>query len=197
MKYCLALIALLLAPLGFAQNPKFDQEAEQRIKSFKVEGDLKVELFADEEQVINPSAICFDDKGGLFVGEIHRWRAGVEDIRHHIPMLIDDLSIVTSEDRLAMYRKHSETGYIPFERWTEFSDAIRLVKDRDGDGRADESTIWADDFDDPLDGPGIGLVYGDGKLYYTNIPISGRWRMAMATGKTSSANRSRTDSVSA
>jgi len=169
-KLCLALL------LGFALSTPclhandFDKEAELRIQNFKVEDDFEVELFADQEQVINPSAICFDDKGRMFVGEIHRWRAGVEDIRHHIPMLIDDLSIKTSADRLAMYQKHSDTGYIPFEHWTEFSDAIRVVSDTDGDGRADESHVWADDFDDPLDGPGIGLLYGDGKLYYTNIP---------------------------
>ncbi|MEM1296778.1 MAG: PQQ-dependent sugar dehydrogenase, partial [Verrucomicrobiota bacterium] len=180
MKYFTPVITLLLTHVAIAQNPKFDQEAELRIKSFEVKDNFTVELFADEEQVINPSAICFDDKGGLFVGEIHRWRAGVEDIRHHIPMLVDDLSIVTSEDRLAMYRKHSETGYLPFERWTEFSDSIRLVKDRDGDGRADLSTIWADDFDEPLDGPGIGLVFGDGKLYYTNIPHL--WALADGDG---------------
>lgn len=155
---------------GIAQANDFDKEAELRIQNFKYEEGFEIGLFADQEQIINPSAICFDDQGRMFVGEIHRWRAGVEDIRHHIPMLIDDLSTKTSADRLAMYQKHSETGYIPFEHWTEFSDSIRVVEDTDGDGRADSSQVWANDFDDPLDGPGIGLLYGDGKLYYTNIP---------------------------
>ncbi|MEM7015407.1 MAG: hypothetical protein AAF585_28440, partial [Verrucomicrobiota bacterium] len=166
-----ALLTLLpWAAIGQNQTLDLDREAELRIQNFQFEDGFEMELFADQTQVINPSAICFDEQGRLFVAEIHRWRAGVEDIRHHIPMLLDDLSIVTSEDRLEMYRKHSESAHIPFEKWTEFADSIRRVEDGDGDGRADSSVVWADGFNAALDGPGIGLVYRDGRLYYTNIP---------------------------
>jgi len=168
----LAAVLLATAAVVSAQspNPRYDREAQLRIQNFTFEPDFKVELFADQTQVLNPSAICFDDQGRLYVAEIHRWRAGVEDIRHHIPMLLDDLSITSSAQRTAMYRKFSDSGYIPFTAWTSQADRIRIVEDRDGDGRADAAGIFADGFKDALDGPGIGLLYGDGGLYYTSIP---------------------------
>jgi len=41
-------------------------------------------------------------KGRLLVAEIDRWREGVEDIRNNTDMLLDDISIVSTADRLAM-----------------------------------------------------------------------------------------------
>ncbi len=164
----LTLWALTAFPAAWAAD--FDREAKLRIANFEFEPDFEISLFADESQLKNPTAICFDDQGRMYAAEIDRWRAGVEDIRHHTNMLVDDLSIVSSVDRIAMYEKFAEAGYIPMSYWTEEADRIRLVEDRDGDGRADHSSVFADGFDDALDGPGIGLVYGEGALYYTNIP---------------------------
>jgi len=45
-----------------------------------------------------------------------------------------------------------------------------LIEDRDGNGRADAVSTFAENFRDPLDGPGIGLIHGRDGVYYTNIP---------------------------
>jgi len=164
-------LALLVGTAGgLLAGTDWDEEARIRIANFSIPDGLEMELFADASQVRNPSAICFDGAGRLYVAEIHRWRAGVEDIRHHPDLLIEDLSIRKTGDRLAMYHAAAERGSIPFETWTTFADRVRIVEDTDGDGRADQSRVFAGGFDDPLDGPGIGLLAGDGGLYYTNIP---------------------------
>jgi quinoprotein glucose dehydrogenase len=145
-----------------------DEQAELRIRNFHLEEGFKVSLFADESQLRNPSAFCFDDQGRVLVAEIDRWRAGVEDIRNNTDMLLDDISSVTTADRLKMYEKFAAKFGPDF--WTKESDRIQRIEDRDGDGRADLVSTFADGFRAPLDGPGIGLIQGREGVFYTNIP---------------------------
>lgn len=157
------------APPEFKTREEYDAEAKLRIENFTLPDDIGATLFADPSQTQNPSAICFDRQGRLYIAEIHRWRAGVMDIRNEQQVLLDDLAVVTNEDRLAMYEKDQVTR--PLSYYSEYEDRIVRVEDRDGDGRADHSAVWADGFNDPLDGPGIGLLaLEDGSLFYTNIP---------------------------
>ncbi len=168
-----------LSPAAWAADPpapvkpktaaELEKEAGLRIANFEHPEDVQVGLFADESQTRNPSAICFDEKGRLYIAEIDRWRAGVDDIRQRPTMLLEDLATTTNADRLKMFENH--VAEFPMSYYTDFSDRIRVVNDSDGDGRADESWIFAEDFDDALDGPGIGLLSGgNGVIYYTDIP---------------------------
>lgn len=153
----------------FLSSEEYDKEAQVRISSFTLPEDITASLFADSSQTQNPSAICFDGKGRLYIAEIHRWRAGVQDIRNEQQILLDDINNETSEDRYEMYERDQLTRPLSF--YTEFTDQIVIVEDSNNDGRADVSSIFADDFNDVLDGPGIGLIAGmDNSIYYTNIP---------------------------
>lgn len=156
-------------PPELKSHEEYEKEAALRINSFTLPDDVKATLFADPAQTQNPSAICFDSKGRLYVAEIHRWRAGVQDIRNEQSLLLQDISVVTSEDRLAMYERDALNRPLSF--FSEYADRIVRIEDTDKDGRADTSSVWADGFDDPLDGPGIGLLAdGADTIYYTNIP---------------------------
>ena len=159
----------LAAPVEFLTKEAYDSEAQARISNFKLPGGVSASLFADSSQTQNPSAICFDNKGRLYIAEIHRWRAGVQDIRNEQRLLLDDIDNRTNEDRFKMYEQDQLTRPLSF--YTEFTDRIVRVEDTDGDGRADSSSVWADDFNEVLDGPGIGLIAGESDdIYYTNIP---------------------------
>jgi quinoprotein glucose dehydrogenase len=159
----------LAAPVEFLTKEAYDSEAQARISNFKLPGGVSASLFADSSQTQNPSAICFDNKGRLYIAEIHRWRAGVQDIRNEQRLLLDDINNRTSADRIRMYEQDQLTRPLSF--YTEFTDRIVRVEDTDGDGRADSSNVWADDFNEVLDGPGIGLIAGESDdIYYTNIP---------------------------
>ncbi|MDF1656916.1 MAG: HEAT repeat domain-containing protein [Verrucomicrobiales bacterium] len=150
-------------------SEEYDKEAAVRISSFTLPDDVTASLYADPGQIKNPSAICFDQNGDLFVAEINRWRAGVQDIRNEQQILLDDINNETSQDRYEMYERDQLTRPLSF--YTDYEDRIVKVRDSDKDGRADDSSVWADGFNDVLDGPGIGLVSGyDNDIFYTNIP---------------------------
>ncbi|MDF1752717.1 MAG: c-type cytochrome [Verrucomicrobiales bacterium] len=176
--FCACLAGLILALISSSslcqesaaeKRAKYDSEAKVRIQNFTLPKEIKAELFVDASQTQNPGAICFDQQGRLYIAELHRWRAGVEDIRNEQRLLLDDISSVTNEDRLRMHENDQVAR--PLSHYSKFADRIMLVEDHDKDGRADSSTVWADGFNDILDGPGIGLLStGDGSVYYTNIP---------------------------
>ncbi|MDE0839376.1 MAG: HEAT repeat domain-containing protein, partial [Kiritimatiellae bacterium] len=117
--------------------------------------------------------------------EIHRWRHGVDDIRHRGHMLLEDLSSQSSADRLSMFENHYDKH--PAAWYTNYSDVIKLIEDTDGDGMADKSTVFADDFNDPLDGPGIGVIERDGDVYYTCIPHL--WKLKDTNGDSKADTR--------
>lgn len=143
------------------------QESAAQVRSS--EGpNLKVEIFADASMVKNVTAICFDDQGRLYVTESDRWRNGVEDNRDHLFWVMDDLASQTTGDRRAMIEKWADRFAPDF--FTRESERVVRVEDSDGDGKADKQTIFADGFNDALDGPAIGLLSGFGKIYLANIP---------------------------
>ncbi|NLT72014.1 MAG: c-type cytochrome [Verrucomicrobiaceae bacterium] len=159
----------LVAPVEFLTREAYDEEAAVRIANFTLPEGVRASLFADSSQTQNPSAICFDRQGRLYIAEIHRWRAGVQDIRNEQHLLLDDIDNRTNRDRLKMYEE--DQARRPLSFYTEFTDRIVRVEDSDGDGRADTSEVWADGFNEILDGPGIGLIAGENDdIYYTNIP---------------------------
>ena len=176
----MVLLTFFMLNMAHAQKKKlthaeYDKKAELRIKNFKLPEGMKVELWADESQTTNPAAIYFDSQGRLYVTEIHRWRHGVDDIRARRFMLFEDIAIQNSEDRIKMFKNHLDKAPIntakpPMSWYTKAADEIRLLEDTNNDGRADKATLYAGKFNDPLDGPGIGIIERDNKIYYTNIP---------------------------
>jgi quinoprotein glucose dehydrogenase len=142
-------------------------DPELAIKQFKAPAPFKIDLFAAEPQLMNPVAFCFDEQGRVYVAETFRYRSSVYDIREHMNMFDDDLAARTVEDRAAMIKKFlgDKTGDLAVE-----SEVVRLVEDRDGDGKADVSTVFADGFNSILDGIGSGVLARKGKVWFTDIP---------------------------
>ncbi|MEW6305216.1 MAG: PVC-type heme-binding CxxCH protein [Verrucomicrobiota bacterium] len=142
-------------------------EGLDNIKKFTVTPGFKVELVAAEPMLANPVAFCIDEKNRFFISETHRYRSSVLDIRHYMFMLEDDMAIRNVEERMAMTKKHfgDHARDLAIE-----SEIVRLVEDRDGDGKADHSTIFADKFNHELDGIASGVLARKGKVYFTNIP---------------------------
>lgn len=144
-------------------------EAEQAIARMKIAKPLSISVWAAEPMLANPVAFTFDEKGRLFVAETYRYRSSVLDIRDFIaPMLEADLALRTVDERVTMIEKilgSEGTKELSIE-----SERVRLVEDRDGDGKADFSSIYAEGFDSPLDGIASGVLARDGKVWFANIP---------------------------
>jgi quinoprotein glucose dehydrogenase len=133
---------------------------------------FKAELAAAEPDVANPVAFTFDDRGRMFVCETFRAEKGVEDNRRHMKWLSDDLASRSIEDRLAYIKKHAGDK---LDHYTREHDRLRRLVDADGDGRFEQATVFADGFNDVLDGIGAGVLARDGEVFYTCIPHL--WRL--------------------
>jgi quinoprotein glucose dehydrogenase len=147
-------------------------EARQALASFKIPDGFQVELYAAEPMFANP--VCFwpDTNGRFYVAESFRLHQGVTDIREHMDWLDDDLACKTVADRVAMYQKHLGDRFPEFTRAYE---RVSLLRDTDGDGFADSSTVFADGFNAAADGIGAGLLEHEGDVYFTCIPSL--WRL--------------------
>ncbi len=161
------------APTGTPSHPydpkiaPASEEAKRAMRSFRVPAGLEVELFAAEPLLANPVAFSFDEKGVAYVAETFRHGAGVTDTRNHMNWLDDDLASRTVADRVAMYKKYLGAG---FARYEVEHERIRRVVDRDGDGRADSATVFADGFNDPAAGIGAGILARKDDVWYACIP---------------------------
>jgi len=182
-----ALIAALLPsawPTARAVEPATPEggrvEAERAIATFRAPAGFTVRLFAAEPDLRHPVAICLDEQGRVYVAEEHRFNRGSEENRTRSFLLDDDLQVETLDDRLRMFEKHADRFEGGMDYFRRHADQVRLLEDRDGDGAADRSTVFAGGFSAALDGIGAGVIARDGVVWYTCIPHL--WRLRDTDG---------------
>jgi len=165
-------LSLLSPPVLRGEQTVADGTADalRRMAGFRFPASLEIELFAAEPQLGSPVAFCLDEQGRVFVAEQYRFNRGTEENRTRPFFLMDDLRLKTVEDRLEMYRRWAHKFDGGMDWFSRHSDQVRLLEDRDGDGRADHATVFADGFDDPLDGLAAGVLAREGNVYFTCIP---------------------------
>ncbi len=143
------------------------EEALAALERVKLPPGMQIELLAAEPLLANPVAFAFDEAGRVLVVETHRLHSGVTDNRLHMEWLDADLAARTVEDRLAMYQKFLGQGLV---NYTQEHDRLRLLEDRDGDGRYEHATVYADGFQNAVDGIAAGVLARGGQVYFACIP---------------------------
>lgn len=178
--------------------------AEVALKKFTVAPGLTVEVWAAEPLLANPVALAFDEKGRAFVAETYRRRTSVPDIRKNEDWTIANLALRSVEERSAFLKTmrpetaklapttqlldHNGDGQFDWRDWTVESERVKLVVDSDGDGRADQATVFAEDFRSMETGIGAGVVAHGGSVFYACVPEvwrfdeDGRKRTKLHTG---------------
>src|SRR5688572_22196217 len=119
-------------------------EANDALKTFKVRLGFKLELAAAEPEVIDPIAMCFDERGRMFVVEMRDYSERREERLSRIRML-DDL------DNDGRYEKSSvfldRLAWATAVMWVNggvlvgATPDILFARDTDGDGVADETKV--------------------------------------------------------
>src|SRR3954471_707519 len=140
---------------------KASDEGEMAIRRFKVAEGLKVELWAAEPMLANPVAFNFDEKGRAYVCETFRLGGGVDDIRGIMDWLDEELASRSADERLAEMKRHLGER---FSKYSKYSERIRVLEDRDGDGKADATKVFAENFKNPLDGIAAGVLCRNGDV---------------------------------
>ncbi len=129
-------------------------------------------IWAAKGLMRSPVSICFDWQGNLYVAETDRAGNAVTDTRGlaHLNAVEEDLKFRSIEDRRDEIHRWIAKGAFAPDFFTKTEDRVRLVRDSDGDGTADTSSVFAGGFNGELDGIGAGVLWLDGALYYTCIP---------------------------
>ena len=140
------------------------EEGKRAMKGFKLDDGLSVNLVAAEPLLANPVAFDIDEKGNFYVVESFRLHKGVTDIRQHMNWLDEELASQSVEDMRKMFHRHKVKGLM------DYSDRVRLLVDTNNDGVLDKDTVFADGFNDEVDGLAAGVLARDGKVWLTNIP---------------------------
>jgi len=157
-------------------------EGQQALSRMKLPAGLKASLWAAEPMFANPVAFNLDAQGRVFVSETHRYRTSVLDIRNYMWMLEDDLANRNQDDFLASIRRNF--GEIGVKELSKESERVVLLEDTNGDGKADKSSVYADNFRGPMDGIASGVLIHRNEVWFTNIPAL--WKF---TGKNKAETR--------
>ncbi|MEI6655252.1 MAG: glucose dehydrogenase, partial [Verrucomicrobiota bacterium] len=146
---------------------------------------LKLAASAKAQQIESPTALAFDGAGRLFITENPRHARDVKAERQHLAWYLDDLAANKTSDRLTLLEKWK--GKIPPDYLTENSGRVRRLADVDGDGVFEESKVFAEGFNDPLDGAATGVLVVQDCVYLACSPKL--WLLRDADGKGVAASR--------
>ncbi len=109
--------------------------AAESAKQFKVPDGFRVDLVACEPLIHEPSGVCWDASGRMFVCELHGYNVeGQIDI--------EELNKTGELDRVVR-RLDADAKAKEAAKSATFG-TVKLLIDSDGDGRMDKQEIWAD-----------------------------------------------------
>ncbi|MDF1714385.1 MAG: c-type cytochrome [Akkermansiaceae bacterium] len=149
-------------------------------------GSLIFSKWTRDFQVPDPVAISFDEKGRAYVTQTQRRKANDLDIRNNRDWIPNDLSFTSPDDKRAFYQKvftaenssknkrrvkdYNKDGRHDILDLQALTERIHLIEDTDGDGLADKTSIYAENFHDQIAGIAAGVLHHDGDVYTTIVP---------------------------
>jgi putative membrane-bound dehydrogenase-like protein len=137
---CLSLLILGITRTIYGQIPKPGDapkplSPDESARRFKVPSGFRIELVASEPLIREPSGVCWDEHGQLFVCELHGYNLeGQYDI--------DELNRAGQLDRVVRRIQADERHKKAAE--AETYGTIKRLHDIDGDGHMDRAEVWAD-----------------------------------------------------
>jgi len=161
-------------------KPVIAPEAKLATKAFQLPEGFTLETVASEPNLANPVAFCFDPEGRIFIAETFRVGKGIEDNRHHPDWLDEDLAARTVADRINYYKRHLGDE---ITKYTDASEQVRLLEDRDQDGLYETSTVFSTEYQNIEDGTAAGVMWSGDRLLFTCIPTLWALRDTDGDGK--------------
>ena len=152
---------------------------------------FELSVWAREPMLKNPVALSFDNQERLYVVETARRGTVDIDIRSHKEWLIDDLSNQSISDIRQFFRNKMAPGKSAENaRWLvdrnhdgshdwkdlmEVRERVHWLEDTDGDGKADLSKVFAEGFNEEINGVIAGVLPWEQHVWVTIYPDL--WRL--------------------
>lgn len=153
---------------GASEVAEASDEPQQSMAAMRLPEGWKRQLYAAEPNVANIVAFDIDPHGNVYICETFRQNRGVTDNRgHDEKWLLADLAAQTVQDRIDFHKRLLGQDV---QRYTEFDDRIKRLRDTTGDGMADQSVVFASGFNRIEDGTGAGVLARGNEVFYTCIP---------------------------
>jgi quinoprotein glucose dehydrogenase len=168
-------------------------------ESYPCQNGLVRSLVAREPMFMNPVAVAVDTDGSIYLTETTRRKQADLDIREVMWWVTDDLSHTSVAEKQAFFRKnvtaerfkkhpslkdHNGDGTIDWKDLTVHSEKIHRLVDTDGDGVADQHTLFAEGFNTEVTGIAAGVLAHRGDVYATIAPDVWKLRDTNGDGKT-------------
>ncbi len=155
------------------------------------ESNLGLQKWSGDFNVPDPVAVTVDPQGRVYVTSTTRRKAADLDIREHRMWIPQDVALTSVEEKRALLKRelapgqlrlprgmladHNGDGSIDWHDLTVPKESIYQLRDTDGDGTADRMTVFAEGFNDMVNGIAAGVLYHDGWVYVTVAPEL--WRL--------------------
>jgi putative membrane-bound dehydrogenase-like protein len=136
-----------------APKPMTPQESAA---AFHLPDGFRVEVVASEPQIASPSAVCWDERGRMFVGELHGYNLeGQLDIEelNKSGKLDTQVRRVEADDKFKLAAKSGTYG------------VVKQLSSSAHDGHMDTVTVWAKDLP-----PVYGLIPARGGIIVACVP---------------------------
>ncbi len=165
-------------PIPAPKKPTVAEKSDEPVTAaaaFGMHEGFEARLFAAEPDIANPVAFSVDENGDVYVCETFRQGRAVNDNRGHDDAWVNaDLAAQSVEDRDAFYRRLLDAKTVA--EWERDDDRVRKLVDTDGDGVADEASVYADGFNGLMAGTAAGILARRGEVWLACIPSFYRLR---------------------
>src|SRR5689334_20841704 len=139
---------------------------------------FRATTFATAARMPGPIAFTVDDRGVVYTANTQRMAGhGLFDVRAYREILAEDWPLASVADRRAAMRRWVSGGLVDkgeekptLASLARFSEQVLRFADRDGDGVADEASVFAAGLNELERGPAAGVLAWDGNVYATVIP---------------------------
>ena len=155
---------------------------------------LAYDKWTADFSIPDPVALSFDNKGQAYVISTQRRKANDLDIRRNLDWVEDDVALETVAQKQAFFRErlaparsaenvervkdYNKDGSHDWRDLQVLSEEVFLISDVNGDGKADQKTVFANGFNSEITGIGAGVLHHDGHVYATVAPDV--WRIPVA-----------------
>ncbi len=122
---------------------------KEALKTFQIQDNFQIELYASEPDIVDPVAMDIDEQGRIYVAESSGYPLDTESGAGRVKLLVDTDNDGTP-DRTTLFADHLTlpTGVMVWKKGVLVTDAPKVLylEDTDGDGKADIRETVLDGF---------------------------------------------------